>query len=550
VLALLAFLGVHAVRHKPDDVTVSPASSAVCVKAQRDAFSGLVSAWRQFAAEMGPTQSSAAESVIQPWTSALGAVRARVVAAGCPDPPQELAPIVDFTSDLGRDSEVTPAEAQQLGGLLRDMARAVQVSSLDFDERLLNLPTTCAKVDELVSVRYSSRSLNTSSGKDVWAVLSVRNRSSRTLYVAAEGQLDASRPAAGQPSRMAWQSGSSVSPAPPFKTSQLPLLGPGGERLHLMSGGRPTSLAIKVHVGFTADLVECAVPAQRSSEAVTVAAAGDIACDPKTNVESHHRCHQKVTAGLVEQIHPDAVFALGDLQYQAGSLANFHASYDRSWGRFKKITYPVLGNHEYGSPGASGYFAYFGDRATPQDPECVDNCRGYYSFDLGAWHVVALNVICDKLPDGDGCSADSRQNRWLQRDLQAARETTGCTVVLMHEPRWSSSDWELPKLDPLIRTMYRNGVDLVLSGSSHAYERFAPQTPDGRLDKSHGLTQMVIGTGGAHFTNLHSPDANSVTEKQHVFGVLDLSLRNGSWGWDYRSDPSTPFSDSGSQTCH
>jgi hypothetical protein len=318
--------------------------------------------------------------------------------------------------------------------------------------------------------------------------------------------------------------------------------------LHLTSGGRVTSLDLKVQLGFRADQTECAVPAQRASEDVTVAAAGDIACDPSDSEETAKRCHQKVTAGLVEQIDPDAVFALGDLQYQAGSLANFRAGYDRSWGRFKNITYPVLGNHEYGSPGASGYFAYFGDRATPLDPECVSDCRGYYSFDLGAWHVVALNVICDKLPSGDGCGADSPQNRWLQRDLQAASATTGCTAVLMHEPRWSSSDWELSTLDPLVKTMYRNGVDLLVSGSSHAYERFGPQTPAGAPDEN-GVTQMVVGTGGAHFTNLHAPEANSQVARDDVFGVLGLTLRDGSWAWDYRADPSTPFTDSGSRTC-
>jgi Calcineurin-like phosphoesterase len=311
-----------------------------------------------------------------------------------------------------------------------------------------------------------------------------------------------------------------------------------------------------VSVGFSAaQAAACPIRANRTSGAKTVAAAGDIACDPKSANFNGGRgvpgyCHQKATSDVVKKIKPDAVFALGDLQYQAGSLANFQESYDPTWGRFKNITYPILGDHEYGSPGAEGYFAYFGSRGTPQDPDCAANCRAYYSFDLGAWHVVALNDNCDKLPRGDGCGPKSPQNRWLERDLKAANATTACTVVLMHEPRWSNSRKQSLETAPLVRTMYRNGVDLILSGDSHAYERFAPQTPSSVADKTRGIRQIVVGTGGAHFTGLNTPRPNKEVTSKYLFGVLELTLRDGSFTWNFRADPSTPFNDSGSQDCH
>jgi hypothetical protein len=120
----------------------------------------------------------------------------------------------------------------------------------------------------------------------------------------------------------------------------------------------------------------------------------------------------------------------------------------------------------------------------------------------------------------------------------------------MHEPRWSNSHWESTKLDPLVKTMYRNGVDLLLSGSSHSYERFSPQTPYSTVDNTRGITQIVVGTGGAHFTGLNSAAPNSVVARAHVFGVLKLTLQDASYKWAFRADPSTPFNDSGSRACH
>jgi hypothetical protein len=554
--ALLVLLSSCDLGSEPNtNSSTSPRSNAVCLDAQRDAFPGLVAGWRKVAIDM-TASGNVASNGLEPWTTALDKARASMTEAGCPDPPRELEPLSALTDDLKSSGQITVEQARSLGGLLSELRTTLQVLPTSFDERLLDLPMTCEEISKEVTATYAVRSVRTGSGRDVWAVISVRNKSSRGVYVAMDGQLAASRPQKGEPERVSWESTTPGVYAGALRTSQHPLLAPGGERLHLTSDGRSTSLTVNASVGFSADRAGgCPIRASRTGGSKTVAAAGDIACDPKSRDFNGGRggsrsCRQKATSDVVEKIKPDAVFALGDLQYQAGTLANFEKAYDPTWGRFKNITFPILGDHEYGSPGAEGYFAYWGSRGTPQDPDCTASCRAYYSFDLGAWHVVALNVNCGKLPSGDGCGRNSPQNRWLERDLKTAKATTACTVVLMDQPRWSNSRKQSPDLNPLVRTMYRNRVDLLLSGDSHAYERFAPQTPDSTLDKSRGIRQIVVGTGGAHFTGLNTPRPNKEVTAKYIFGVLELTLRDGSYTWNYRADPSTPFKDSGSQDCH
>jgi Calcineurin-like phosphoesterase len=553
---LLVVLASCDARQNSEDQRNQPPSNAVCLDAQRAEFPGLAHGWRKMALTLTAGNKPVPE-LQQLWTSAFDKARATVAKAGCPDPPREFEPLTAFTTDLNKSpAELNVDQARRLGRLLSDLRKTLQVSPVDFDERLLELPMTCEEISSQVSATYSARTVATSKGRDLWAVLSVRNKSSRGVYVTVDGQLATNQPLKGSPRQVSWQSTSPAGYAAGFKTSRHALLGPGGERLHVTSNGKVTSLAATVSVGFSAGQSNCPIRASSASErTVRVAVAGDIACDPKSRNYNNGRgvygfCQQKATASLVKKLKPDAVFALGDLQYQAGSLSNFEQSYDPTWGRFKDITYPVPGDHEYGSPGAEGYFTYFGSRATPQDPDCTAECRAYYSFDLGAWHVAALNVNCGKLPRGDGCGRRSAQNRWLDRDLKAANKATACTVVLMHEPRWSNSHWQSPELNALVKTMYRNGVDLILSGDSHSYERFAPQNPASRLDKTHGIIQIVVGTGGAHFTGLNTPRPNREVSEKHVFGVLKLSLQDGSYTWNFRAHRSTPFKDSGSQDCH
>ncbi len=218
----------------------------------------------------------------EPWTTALDKARASVTKAGCPDPPRELEPLTALTDNLKSSGQMTVEQARSLGGLLSELRKTLQVSPTAFDERLLDLPMTCEEISKEVTATYGVRSVRTRSGRDVWAVISVRNKSSRGVYVAVDGQLAASRPRKGEPERVSWESTTPGVYAGPLRTSQHPLLAPGGERLHLTSDGRPTSLAVNASVGFSAgQAAGCPIRASRTGGSKTVAAAGDIACDPE-----------------------------------------------------------------------------------------------------------------------------------------------------------------------------------------------------------------------------------------------------------------------------
>jgi len=283
-----------------------------------------------------------------------------------------------------------------------------------------------------------------------------------------------------------------------------------------------------------------------------IAAGGDVACatdDPNYNggAGTATACHQAATADLIGNINPAQLLVLGDTQYNSGRPEQYDAVYDPTWGRYLSITRPTVGNHEYGQSGASGYFGYFGDRATPLEPGCRSGCKGYYSFDVGAWHIVNINAECTRIDGGAGCAAGSEQDNWLKADL--ANHTNRCTLVFGHRPRWSSNSFASPDIAPLIEDMYAAGVDLYLAGHSHAYERFASQTPSGSAN-ANGIRQFVVGTGGANFSGFATTVANSQLRKSRVFGVLLLTLHADSYDWQFVADPSTPFSDSGTGSCH
>src|SRR5882724_7760620 len=206
--------------------------------------------------------------------------------------------------------------------------------------------------------------------------------------------------------------------------------------------------------------------------------AGDIAsCDDLAGAEA--------TAKLIEKI-PGTVFAAGDLAYPNGSDEDFAKCYGPTWGRFKGRTRPAPGNHEYHSDGASGYNRYFG--AAAGDPK-----KGYYSYDLGAWHMIALNSECDQV---GGCDAASAQGKWLMEDL--AQHPAACTLAYFHKPLFSSggAHGNDPKMKPLWDALYHAGADVVINGHDHDYERFTPQDPNGKPDAAHGIREFVVGSGG------------------------------------------------------
>ena len=274
-----------------------------------------------------------------------------------------------------------------------------------------------------------------------------------------------------------------------------------------------------------------------------IGAAGDIACDPANRFFGRQppvaeNCHEGATAALLQRAGVDAVLALGDNQYEAATLAEFRASYDRSWGALKSITYPVAGNHEYYTNGAAGYFQYFGRVAG--EPK-----QGWYSFDVGAWHLVALNSNCNEV----GCFAGSEQEKWLRDDLKA--HPTECTLAFWHAPLFSSGpEAENRSVRPLWNALYAAGVDVVLNGHNHNYERFAPQSPEGRPDAARGIREFVVGTGGNNLQGFPSPERNSEVRIADTFGVLLLKLRTAGYDWNFTPESPDGQRDAGSDSCH
>ena len=275
-----------------------------------------------------------------------------------------------------------------------------------------------------------------------------------------------------------------------------------------------------------------ASPAGKASDPVLVGA-GDIAsCDDLAGAEA--------TSKLIDEI-PGTVFAAGDLAYPDGSAQDFANCYGPTWGRFKDRTRPTPGNHEYHSGGASTYATYFGTAAG--DPK-----KAYYSYDLGAWHVIVLNSECAEV---GGCDASSPQGQWLKQDL--ALHSTACTLAYFHKPLFSSGakHGNDPDMKPFWQTLYAAGADVVINGHDHHYERFAPQDPDGHADMQRGIREFVVGTGGknSHRT-FADPKANSEVRQADTFGVLKLTLHASSYDWEFVPEAGKSFKDSGAGTCH
>jgi calcineurin-like phosphoesterase family protein len=277
-----------------------------------------------------------------------------------------------------------------------------------------------------------------------------------------------------------------------------------------------------------------------------VAVAADIACDPQDpsfngGLGTADACHMRQTANLITNAAPDLVLAAGDVQYNSATLAEFRASYDSTWGAFKDITRPVSGNHEYGTKDAADYFKYFG--VVAGDPR-----KGYYSFDIGAWHVIGLNSNCSE--PGINCAVGFAQEGWLRADLDAHRNR--CTLAFWHHPMFSSGQHgNHPTVRPFFNALYERGADLVLVAHDHDYERFAPQTPDGALDTVNGIRQFVVGTGGRDLQSLRrQAKPNSELGQSDTYGVLMLKLHAASYDWQFVPEAGKTFRDSGTQTCH
>ena len=257
----------------------------------------------------------------------------------------------------------------------------------------------------------------------------------------------------------------------------------------------------------------------------TVAVAGDIA--DNTNGD-------EITASLLDGLAPTLVLTTGDNAYPDGKLSEFMAYYEPTWGRHKGITRPSPGNHEYHDPGAAGYFAYFGAAAGPAG-------RGYYSFDLGTWHLISLNseVAHD---------AGSAQLAWLRADL--ATTTAKCVLAYWHRPRFTAGNYnDFTSYTPFWQELYNAGAELALAGHDHSYQRYERLDPAGVRDDLRGLREFVVGTGGRRLYPL-DPDARRAAGTASVFGVLELTLRADGYAWRFVGQPGSSFDDSGSAVCH
>ena len=295
-------------------------------------------------------------------------------------------------------------------------------------------------------------------------------------------------------------------------------------------------------------LIALSLPQVARAADPVVAAAGNIACDPASpyynaGAGTATRCRQMETSSLLPG-GAAAVLALGDNQYGGGALSAYTTSYDPTWGRLKAVTRPVPGNRDYVTAGAAGYFDYFNGPGATGGP-AGNRDEGYYSYDVGAWHLVALNSNCARV----SCAAGSAQERWLRADLAA--HPTACTLAYMHASRFSSGrPGSSISVGPLYKAMYEAGVDVVLGAHARHYERFAPQTHVGRPNAKFGIRQFVVGTGGHSLGPLAAPRRNSEVRDNTTFGVLELILGPTSYSWRFVAPPGATFSDSGGGTCH
>lgn len=244
------------------------------------------------------------------------------------------------------------------------------------------------------------------------------------------------------------------------------------------------------------------------------------------------------TAKLLEQ-NQGVIFTAGDNAQRLASLDFYNSCFGESWGKYLPRIRPALGNHDYETPGAAGYFSYFGAAAGEAG-------QGYYGYNLGAWRVIVLNSNCAQV---GGCGADSPQGQWLKNEL--AVNPALCTIAYWHQPYFNSGNHSSDEeVKPFWEILNQAGAEIVLNGHAHDYERFAPQTPDGVRDDLNGIREFVVGTGGYAANAFEKIMPNSEARSTGVFGVLKLELNSGEYKWQFIPVAGEKFTDSGSGKCH
>ena len=289
-----------------------------------------------------------------------------------------------------------------------------------------------------------------------------------------------------------------------------------------------------------------------AGSAPVIAAAGDIACDPANPAFNNGKgtrseCRQRYTGNMLERGGFRAVLPLGDIQYECGGAAAFNQSYDPAWGApaVKNVTRPVPGNHEYQSSGgtdcgknASAYFSYFGSAA-------AEPGKGWYSYNIGSWHLIALNSNCARI----SCVEGGPQEQWLANDLE--RNSRRCTLAYFHHPAFSAGATS-PSMNPLVlpfwRDLYQARAELVLNGHKHNYQRMKKLDATGSPDKVRGIRQFIVGTGGSDLSLGNTPYPGTQVSDDDHFGILKLTLRQASYKWRFVA-LSGQIVDQGSEDC-
>jgi 3',5'-cyclic AMP phosphodiesterase CpdA len=239
------------------------------------------------------------------------------------------------------------------------------------------------------------------------------------------------------------------------------------------------------------------------------------------------------TADLLETI-PGTIYTTGDHAYPSGAKKTFNECYGPTWGRHKDRTRPSPGNHDMRTRKGLPYYDYFGENAGPRG-------RGYYSYNLGEWHIISL--------DSDGkANSRSRQYKWLKEDLE--QNKTACMLAYWHVPKFSSgAHGNHKEFNDVWELMYEHGVDVIVNGHDHSYERFAPQDHLGRADPERGIREFVVGTGGAGVYRFGEVAANSEVRQWQSYGVLKFSLYSGRYEWEFVTAKGQDFTDTGTGYC-
>ena len=269
------------------------------------------------------------------------------------------------------------------------------------------------------------------------------------------------------------------------------------------------------------------------SHTARLAVVGDIACASPT--PTGDRCHQAATYAIAKKVKPDRVLVIGDTQYPDGALRLYRKSYAKSWGKFKPITFPVPGNHEYKTRGAAGYFDYFGAAAAKRG-------QGWHAATVGGWRVIGLNSVCAEV---GGCDAGSPQSNWLANDLR--RHAKLCTLAIWHYPRFSSGPHgNHANLAHFWQQLNAASGEIVLAGHDHDYERFRAMTSDGKESES-GMPSFIVGTGGVKRYLDFKETPGSAAHSLH-YGVLQLDLYSRGYSWKFIQTDGK-IADSGQAAC-